>query len=223
MFSIENLTNLIANKISLELKFDNDQKEVVAYGLFALFHTTLSIALVIIFGFIFGVWFEALAISLAGSILRKYSGGVHTSSPGTCAMVGTIIAVGEAIIISFMLASLINLKLVILIGILSFAWCYYIILKLAPVDSASKPIKTEKKKKRMKKGSILILDAYLVTVILNVLLFLYTHRNIFLVSSMCIYGGTVWQAFTLTRGGHLTIWKIDTFITQILALLRREK
>ena len=35
---------------------------------------------------------------------------------------------------------------------------------------------------------------------------------------MCIYGGTVWQAFTLTSGGHLIMQKIDAFLNQILII-----
>jgi accessory gene regulator B len=221
MFSIEKLTNNIAENISSELKLDNDRKEIIAYGAFALLHMVLSIVLVIIFGWMFGVSIEALIVSFSGSILRKYSGGVHSNSPGICAATGTILAVGQALLISYMIAPLANLNLIILLGLLTFAWAYYVIYKLAPVDSAAKPIKTLKKRERMKKGSMLILDAYLVIVILNIVLYSLIKEETFLVFSLCIYGGTVWQAFTLTRGGHLAFSKIDAFINQISTFIRR--
>jgi accessory gene regulator B len=221
MFSVEKLTKNIAESISSELKLDNDRKEVIAYGTFALLHMTLSVVLVIIFGWMFAVLVESLIVSFTGSILRKYSGGVHASSPGICATTGTIITVGQALFICFILASFINLKLVIFLGLLTFVWSFYIIYKLAPVDSAAKPIKTQKKRERMKKGSILILGSYLVIVVLNIIMYLLIQEKKFLIFSLCIYGGTAWQAFTLTHGGHLAVSKIDAFINQILTFIRR--
>jgi accessory gene regulator B len=218
---MEKLTNNIAENISLELKLDNDNKEIIAYGAFALLHMALSIVLVVIFGWMFSVLIEALIVSFTGSILRKYSGGVHASSPGICAATGTIIAVGLASLICFIIAPLINLKLIIFLGLPVFVWSYYIMHKLAPVDSAAKPIKTQKKRERMKKGSILILVAYLVIVVLNVIMYLLIQEKKFLIFSLCIYGGTAWQAFTLTRSGHLSFSKIDAFINQILTFIRR--
>ncbi len=223
MFSVENLTKIMAEKISSELKLDNDRKEVIAYGFFALLNTLSSIALVAIFGLIFGVLIEALIISFTGAILRKYSGGAHASSPWACTLIGTIITIGEALLISFIISPLINLKLIIFLGVIVFICSYYIIIKLAPVDSAAKPIRTQKKKDRMKKGSILILDVYVIVVILNFILYLFTQENRFLVFTLCIYGGTLWQVFTLTRGGHLTVYKIDAFLDQILIFKRRRK
>jgi accessory gene regulator B len=215
MFSMEKLTKNIAETIGSELKLDNDRKEIIAYGTFALLHMALSIVLVIIFGRMFGVSIEALIVSFTGSILRKYSGGAHASSPGICAAAGTVVAVGQALFICFILTPLINLKLIIILGLLIFLWSFYIIYKLAPVDSDAKPIKTQKKRERMKKGSILILGTYLVIAVLNIIMYLLIHEENFLIFSLCIYGGIAWQAFTLTRGGHLIFSKIDAFINQI--------
>jgi accessory gene regulator B len=212
---MEKLTKNIAETIGSELKLDNDRKEIIAYGTFALLHMALSIVLVIIFGRMFGVSIEALIVSFTGSILRKYSGGAHASSPGICAAAGTVVAVGQALFICFILTPLINLKLIIILGLLIFLWSFYIIYKLAPVDSDAKPIKTQKKRERMKKGSILILGTYLVIAVLNIIMYLLIHEENFLIFSLCIYGGTAWQAFTLTRGGHLIFSKIDAFINQI--------
>lgn len=218
---MEKLTNNIAEKIGSELELDNDRKEVIAYGAFAILQTLLSIALTAIFGFAFGVLTETLIVSFTISILRKYSGGVHASSPGICAAIGTVIAVGQALLICFIITPLINLKLVIFLGLLSFTWSFYIIYKLSPVDSAAKPIKTQKKKERMKKTSILILCVYVVIVLINSIMYLHIHEIRFLTFSLCIYGGTIWQSFTLTRGGHVTIWKIDAILSHILTFIRR--
>lgn len=223
MFNVEKLTDSITEKVSSELSLDANRKEVIAYGIFALLHMALSITLVVILGLAFGVLVEALIILFTGSILRKYSGGVHAGSPGACAAIGTTLSIGLALLISFVMTSFINLKLIIFLGLTAFIYSYYIILKLAPVDSTAKPIKTQKKKDRMKKGSILILNSYAVIIVFNIILYLLNHEEKFLVFSLCIYGGTAWQAFTLTSVGHLAFKKIDIFLNKISAFIRRIK
>lgn len=220
MFNVEKITNRISEEICSETGLNNDQKEVIAYGAFAILQILICIALVVIFGVIFNVLIEALIVSFSISILRKYSGGVHSSSPGICAVLGTIVAVGQALIISFKLSPLVNLNIVALLGLITFTWAYYIMYKLAPVDCAAKPIKTQQKKKRMKKASFLILGIYIVIIIINIIIYLLTHEKSFFTFSLCVYGGTVWQAFTLTNAGNIIFSKIDVFFHKILVLIR---
>lgn len=213
---MEKLTYHIAEIISRELGFNQDKKEVIAYGTFAMLHTLLSIGLTALFGLVFGVFIETMLVAFSVSILRKYSGGAHTSSPGTCAILSAGVAVGWASFIVFVITPFINLRAVIVLGILAFFWSYYIVYKLAPVDSLAKPIKTHKKKEKMRKISIKILYTYTGMVLLNIMTFLLNHEIRFLTFSLCIYGGIVWQSFTLTRGGDETIRKIDVFLRKIL-------
>lgn len=215
---MEKFTQNIAVKISEELKLDNDNKEIIAYGMFALFHIALSIFLVIIFGLIFHVTVEALIVCFTGSILRKYSGGAHADSPGKCAAIGTAICIGQAIVFLFLIAPVITPGLLVLLGIGIFPLSYYLIYKLAPVDSPSKPIKKKEKKIRMKKGSIFVLSTYIMIVVINATIYIYTRDKRFLVYSLCVYGGVAWQIFTLTRTGHSTMNKMDVFLSQILTI-----
>ena len=209
---MEKLADNIANKVVLELSLDEDNREVIAYGTFALMQMFLSIILVFLFGVLFHVAFEALIISFTASILRKYSGGVHASSPGICTFIGTIVCVGEALVISLLMTSVVNLKLIIILGTLIFIWSYYIIYKLAPVDSVSKPIVKEEKRKRMKKGSIILLSVYLIIAVILIMLYISCGERKFLFYALCLYSGILWQAFTLTVPGHLLIGKVDTFL-----------
>lgn len=220
---MEKLTNNIASKVAVELKLDSDSRDIIAYGMFALIHIVLSIIFVIVFGLIFRVTVEALIISFAGSILRKYSGGVHASSPGRCIGIGTIICIGQALLFFYLLGSVINLKLLLFLGIVIFTLSYYIIYKLAPVDSLAKPIKTKEKKIRMKKGAIFVLSVYIIIVVINTAIYTSFGDKRFLIYSLCIYGGTVWQIFTLTRVGHIIINSIDAFLNHTLAIKKGGK
>lgn len=213
---MESLTKNIASKIAQELNLNNDNKEVIAYGMFALIHMILSIGLVVIFGAIFDVLKEALIICFTGSALRKYSGGAHASSPSNCAIIGTVISVGQAMILLILFKYINSVIAIAVLGAMVFILSYYLLCKLAPVDSLSKPIRTENKKNKMRKGSIFILVAYIVIILVNFAFYVYTGKSNFLVFSLCIYGGTLWQCFTLTKAGHNIMNKIDSFLNKIL-------
>lgn len=217
---MERLTNSIAAKVVSELNLEKDNKEVIAYGIFAMIQIALSIILVIIFGFIFHVVIEALIICFAGSILRKYSGGAHAGSPGNCLFIGTVICVGLAILFLYLMSLFINMETILCLGIMIFTAAYYLIYKLAPVDSAAKPIKRVEKKIRMKKGSIFVLSIYLIITMINIAAYVYLRDRRFLVYSLCLYGGTGWQVFTLTKAGHITMNRIDFFFNQIQKIMK---
>lgn len=215
-----NISNSIANKIAKELKIGGDQKEVIAYGTFALIQTIVSIIIFIIFGSIFNVLIEVLLISFTTSILRKYSGGMHASSPGICTTIGTVICITQGLLVKFVLVPWVDYKFLIIIGIITFSWSYYLVYRLAPVDSLSKPIKAEKKRQRMKKRSCLILSIYLIIIIINISLFFITMNTDYIIYSLSVYIGVIWQVFTLTKIGYLILGKIDTFLNKVLNNIR---
>ena len=221
MLNIDSLSKGIANKIGIELNFDKDQVEVIAYGTFVFFQTLFSIIITIVFGFMFSVTKEALIVSFIGSIFRKSSGGVHASSPGRCTTIGTAVCVGAGILVKFMLIQISSLNIIIILGILAFTWSYYITYKLAPVDSSSKPIKKQENINRLKKKSIIILSVYLMIVLIILAIYVKTREKNLITYILCIYAGMAWQVFTLTRKGHLVVHKIDIFLSNIFKFLRR--
>jgi len=206
MFKIQNICGKISSKIARELNLDDDKKSVINYGIFAFIQMVICIALVVIFGFIFNVVSEALIISFTISLLRKSSGGIHASSPGRCAIIGTIVSVGMGLLSKYIN---VNFSGVVLMGVIIFIWSYYIIYKLAPVDSIAKPIKSIEKKKRLKKSSMMILSIYLIIVVINLLYFYFMKDYIVLVYSSCIYMGLFWQVFSLTKYSPLLMGKLD--------------
>jgi accessory gene regulator B len=91
------------------------------------------------------------------------------------------------------------------------------VLKLAPVESKTKKISISKKKK-MTKGSIITLSVYVLLAIFVVVLYYITGYKKLLIYCLCISIGSVWQSFTLTKAGHLTLNKIDKILNYILYL-----
>lgn len=208
MWSVEKICNKISNNIATELKCDEEKKLVINYGIFAIIQMGIAICLTIIFGLLFNVVAEALIVSFTISILRKSSGGAHASTPGRCAILGTIVSVGFGLVAKRIEKNAVTISL---IGIIIFFWSFYIVYKLAPVDSAAKPIKNQERRKKLKRSSMMILGAYLVIAIANILYNYYSVNVSVLTYTLCIYMGLVWQIFSLTKSGHLILGKIDDF------------
>lgn len=152
MFNVGNLSDKLAEKIAKEIDCDNEKRDVIAYGIFGMLQIFISILLVIIFGALFNVMIEVLIISLSIGILRKYSGGIHASTPNSCMVIGTAICIIGALVVSRVQ---ITFDLTLIFGIVIFIISYYLIHKLAPVYSVNKPIKNIKRRKELKRKIIM--------------------------------------------------------------------
>lgn len=219
MLNAEMISKRTGEKIANELKLDKENKEVIIYGIFSIIHMLYNILSVAIIGYIFGVAIEAIIVSFVISILRKSSGGAHSKSPIGCLITGTVIC----LIIGLAAQFKIGIVELILLSIITFILSYYTIFKLAPVDSPAKPIKTEKKKKRLKKSSIITLTIYLTIIVVSIVIYFYTNLNSLITYSICILGGTIWQVLTITKCGHKIVNLIDTFFNKILDIITRGK
>lgn len=209
---MEKIARIIAKKISTFLNYNNEQEEVITYGMIALIQIVITIILVIFLGGLLNVLTEALIITFSISVLRKYSGGVHVSSLEFCMAVGVIYSIVFAWISKYLLAPVMNYTFMIIIDIIVFIVSYLIIYRLAPVDSPNKPIVTDKKKKRMRKGSYIILAVYLAGSILFILL---SINNIFWAGCfISLIFGVIWQINTLTSFGARCIHKIDSLFNK---------
>ena len=212
MYNIDKFSENIALNLKRELNLDNDKYEVIKYGLHSFFQMAISIILTIILGGIFGIVKEALLIAFTSSILRRSSGGAHASKAMNCTIIGLLVTLIPAKIISIIDK---NIIAVTVIGVIIFLFSFVLVYKLAPVDNPNKPIKSEKKIKRLKNDSITTLVFYLVLVIVACILFSINSNKIFLSYALCIYFGTAWQVFTLTKAGHKATNLVDHFLNKI--------
>jgi accessory gene regulator B len=88
-----------------------------------------------------------------------------------------------------------------------FIWSFYIVCKYAPVDSPRKPIRTETKRARMKKDSLIVLSVYLV--ILPVLLAIGLQKEAFNSYGISLLFGVAWQILSLTLPGAFLLHSVD--------------
>ena len=218
--NLELLCKNISYNLKKELNLDDDKRSIIENGLYAVIHMAISILTVAIFGKIFGVMYEALIISFVEAILRKYSGGVHASTPFNCILIGIIVAV----LPGYLIKSInLNINYIVFIGAITYIISLIIIYKLAPVDSPNKPIKKEQKIKKLKKSSLIVLSIYMIIVCYNIVMYYISNSQIFLIYSVCIYAGILWQVFTLTRYGHILVGILDSLLIKIMKMIGVEK
>lgn len=212
MYLIDKVSSNIGKRISKQLNLDKDKEEIITYGAFALLQTLWSIFLVILLGYFCNVLLEALIISVTVSFLRKYSGGVHASSPNRCAVIGAVISVllaflGKSMSLAF------DIKVTFIIEVILAVLSYIIIFKLAPVDSAAKRIKSNEKRRKLKRKA-LFLNSLLFSLVLLMNYFYYMYGNIkYLNYSYDIVLGILWQVITLTPIGFFILGKLDNIIS----------
>ena len=164
----------------------------------------------------FNIALEALIFLFTASILRKYSGGAHSESSNVCTLLGIIISSCIGFFIKSNFFAKMNFEVIVFVGIVIFVFSYFIIFKYAPVDTPNKPIKTEKKKKRMKKGSLKILTIYLFIEIFNIILYYNSGWSLARPVMLSIMLGVAWQCMTLTYIGDILLKTIDSFINKLL-------
>lgn len=212
MSLIEKIATNIGKKTRHILDFDDDTEEVVIYGAINLIQTSVSFLLTMVIGFIFSVLYESLLFTFTVSILKKYSGGAHASSPGRCLFIGSTISVSFSLLISKILCRQ-NIYGINIIGILCIVISIYIIIKKAPVDSENKPITSDKMRQRLKRDSIGTILICSIVMIIVLLMFKVSSSIVYIKIFECIDLGVLWQSITLTKPTIIFLHKVDSFLS----------
>ena len=209
-----NLPNRLAQKISSELNYDEEKSAVISYGIFAFLQILASLALVALLGVVLGVAIQALTVSFVSSILRQYSGGAHATKPSICLIVGTAATIAITLIAHYA-AKFMPIEYLICTDVFVIAFSYYLVAKYAPVDSPAKPIKTEKKRKKMKRRSLIVLSMYVVFISILTIMYFAEKNILYIEYAMCIGMAIGWQVFSFTKKGHRFVNKIDSKLNKI--------
>ncbi|WP_425804968.1 accessory gene regulator ArgB-like protein [Desulfitobacterium sp. Sab5] len=151
----------IANKITEDLNYSEDNKEIVAYAIETGLLNILGMTLIIFLGLLLNAPGPTILAALFGGTLRRLSGGAHFDTPLKCLIFGAIgySAVG-------LLA-----KNLALMGFTSFTFTTIVlfvslllVLGLAPVDSQAKPIHSRSLRKKLKISSVAFVVATFIAI-----------------------------------------------------------
>ncbi|SHJ08644.1 accessory gene regulator ArgB-like protein [Parasporobacterium paucivorans] len=207
MASMERWAKRTAERISLQMKYDEDKKAVIAYGLTAMIQMATIFVIISIFGLFFGFWMESVVIFLGVGIIRKSTGGAHSATMLGCILisVSSISLLSAAARYIFDIS--INIYLNCFVSIFIYLLCFVVFYLRVPVDTPNKPIVKPEKIKRLRKQSFLILTAFFL--LSMVCVFLTGWNTRFFSLAVIIRLTMLWQALTLTRLGQVFFAWID--------------
>ena len=121
---------------------NEDDREIVSYGLFHIFSGALQIAILAITGLLFGILPQIIAYTICFGCLKRYAGGVHANRHWVCLWGFTLLANLSCLICS-LLSSYLRLHASIAVCTMTLL----IILMKAPVTHPNNPKPAHKLKK----------------------------------------------------------------------------
>lgn len=148
---VELLSKKIANWLCANNRIEPEKKELYKYSALVTIQSVINILATLLLGFIFDAFFENICFFIVFKILRKYSGGVHSSKFSTCFMISTLTNI--VVLISIKLFEIYpNYYLAIIFEVVSFL----LVICLAPVINANKPI--TKREFKFYKGIVCLIE-----------------------------------------------------------------
>lgn len=112
---------------------NEEEKEIIEYGLYQGFLMLINILTTFFLGFIFNVFWQSIIFLISYMLLRTYAGGYHANTKIRCYILSVVI-----MIICFFLIN--NFELTIKFGVLLSAISGILIFILAPVANDVKPL-----------------------------------------------------------------------------------
>lgn len=208
LVGIEQISLNIANIIGTKLNKTREEVAVLNYGLFVILHTTITMLAMLIVGILTNSVKEIIIICLSSALLKKYSGGVHASSPIRCLIVGVSMCLIFTLTCNVFVEKLrpTTFLLVLVIGIVI---SYIVLYRRSPIGSKQKPLKKESKRKLLRKKSFLVMNMYSLAIV--VLYSIYNINGSYYIKSIClsILLGALIQIFALSEIGERIITGID--------------
>lgn len=205
---IEKASLSLSEKLGDRLNKSSEEKKVLNYGLFIILHTGLGILATFCVGMFTGMVIEIMTISIVAAILKRYSGGVHSSSPERCIITGLIFSVTAAVVCK-KLAILINSEKLVIFILIIFSYSYYEIYRKCPMPSKNKPLKNKKTRDKMRVKALRLMNILFISIIL--LCAIYYLKQIYLlkVVIISILLGLILQVFALTKLGAWIIGVLE--------------
>ncbi len=128
-----------------------EEREVVAYGIEYLLSSLLGLSLILLTGFVLGLFLETLAVLCCWGLLRLFAGGAHCTALWRCTM-ANLVGILAAILAAK--AALLLVTPVIWIAICT-AWALLAVWLWAP-NNSERPMQDPKKRRRLRKLALLL-------------------------------------------------------------------
>ena len=204
MSFVERLSSNIAQSLGNRLDKNDEEIAVLNYGLFFIIHTTTALIATLLAGIVFNILLEIMTISIVASSLKRYSGGVHSSTPNRCTLSGLILSISLAFCTKYVFASFDYNRLLFFVVIILVS-SIYIFYNKCPVPSKNKPLKNEKTRKKLRKKSFQLLSFYGILIV--IFLMIYNINEIYIIKTIVasVTLGVALQTFSISKPGHIGI------------------
>lgn len=205
---IDKISLNLSTRLGDRLDKDEEEKAVLNYGLFMIIHTFLGIILTILVGLITGMIIEISLITITSALFKRYTGGVHASTPEICLIIGIILSLILSTVCRFISIN-IDINNIVLIGMTIIAFSYYMIYYKCPVTSKNKPLNNEKTRNKLRKKAFTLLNIYIILII--ILYIIYYIFKLSIVKSIIVSFilGIFLQMIVLTNIGTKFINLLD--------------
>lgn len=150
--------NTSMNLIKKDNKYSEEQLEIIAYGLEAIYLTFTKMIVIFAIAFVLGIFKEILLLLISYNIIRSQAFGIHASKSIYCLISSLIMFVGGAFVCKF---CTLPFELIISLAIV----CNFCLLLYAPADTHKRPLVNEMKRKRFKFLSFLFGIIYTILII----------------------------------------------------------
>jgi len=148
--------NSVKNKYP---EYDNDQLEIIEYGLESLYLTFTKLIVIIILSIILKIFLECLVLLLFYNVIRFSAFGLHAKKSHHCLLISLSFFIGGVYLCKYLYLPLI-IKTVI-----SFI-CILLIAKYAPADTEKRPLINKNKRKKYKVMSILSSTIFAILIVI---------------------------------------------------------
>ena len=181
---------------------------MIAYGLIGILQFLAILILALTVGIIFGFWAEVLTIFFSVGFLRRLTGGAHSRGLYNCLVYSVCFVCGFSALSAFLLVRLPLYRVILPACALIYLFGYVTIALKAPVSPPNKPCRTEQKRRRLRRGSFLVITVFLVLDALLLLFGARLHPRLYTVG-LSLALSVLWQIFMMTKAGHALIFVID--------------
>lgn len=203
---MERLAKKIAESVGDSLGKNEEEVAVMAYGLIGILQFLAIFILASVIGAVLGLWLEVLTVFLSVGFLRRLTGGAHSSGIYSCLVYSVIFICGISALARYLLPVLPLTANCVLCGVV-FAFGYFMVITKAPVAPPNKPCRSEAKRKRLRRGSFIVLTVFMILVALS--LWLRASSERLYTVGLALALSTLWQITMMTRAGHAFITFID--------------
>jgi accessory gene regulator B len=210
---MEKLAKSIAAAIGRHLEKSEEDVAVIAYGLIGILQLLAILVISLTIGLCFGFWAEVLTIFFSVGFLRRLTGGAHSRGLYNCLVYSVFFVCSFAAVCVFWLTRVSFYRYILPTHILIYLFGYVMIARKAPVAPPNKPCRTEEKRRRLRRGSFIVLTVFFILDTALLFFGVYLHRRLYTVGlSLAI--SVLWQIFMMTKAGHAMIYLVDGVFLQ---------